>query len=266
MPTVKATTSDTNESHKRNTKETEKASTTFTSTSNKRNIEEPDGANIRFTNMSNNRNIEEPEKATSTYGSNSNKRNMDEPEATEKAKDIKKLKTDTYIKVEVMDTYNLVKGAMLEVVKNKVIDCLNDLCPKQSLQQDDEHFCMGNLLEDIIFCHVGLIQKYHIAYSLMKREIGATMKEKGDEKGLSKLIDLIFQAFVNRGMQPSEAKQYCSIDMLCEVIGHSETYSEVFEQLRSRLLSIQLCQKKQDVNKAVGNYSCFRGNFGLLHI
>ena len=239
----------------------------FNSTSPNPSIEETEKATSTYTSKSKKLHIEEPD-ASMMYTSTYNKRNVEESEATEKAeiKDIKKSKTDTYIKVEVMDTYNVVKGAMLEVVKNKVIDCLNYLCPIQSLHQDDEHFCMGNLLEDIIFCHVGLIQKYHIAYSLMKREVGATVKEKGDEKGRSKLIDLIFQAIVNHGMQPSEAQQYCSIDMLCEMIGHSEIYSEVFEQLRARLLSIQLCQKKQDGNKAVGNYSCLRSNFGLLHI
>ena len=205
------------------------------------------------------------DKAPSTTSRVANKHKMDVPEANEQ-KDFKKMKTDS--EVELMEKYNIVKGAMLHVVKDKVIRCLNYLCPIKSLNQENEHLC-GFLMEDIMFCHVGLIQKFNMAYSLMKKAVTYTVekREAGDKRYGGRLVGQMCEAAVQRGMKASDAERYCSIEVLFELIGLSETYSQIFEQLRAKLLALQECQTRQAEDETGGGSSpCLNGNFGLLHI
>ena len=193
-----------------------------------------------------------------TYTSTSNKRKMEDTE-TKGLKledvDVKKLKRENTL----MEKYNIVKGAMLEVVQKEVTNCLNFLCAIKSLNHDDEHVCVSNVVEDIIFCHVGLVQKYHMAYTMMKQEMA-------DMKLRDQFVDLICKALVQRGIPSTEARRFSSIDVLLVLIGHSETYSQIFEHLRENLLTQHLGQPRQSENTTQGSSLCFGGNFGILNI
>ena len=193
-----------------------------------------------------------------TYPTLSNKRKMQDDPICEKTdnKYLKKLKTNT----DEFDKFDIVKGSMLDVIKRKVIKCLNSRCSVGCLKQEYEHICMKILTEDITFCYIGLVQKFNIAYTSMKKEVAHIMKlkEAGDEIKCNELIALMCAAAANRGMQASEARLYCTIDMLSVLVGHGETYAQIFEQIRAMLLTLQL----SSTMKTEGKSSCIRGAFG----
>ena len=137
-------------------------------------------------------------------------------------------------KVELMEIDIKVKGAMIEVVKTKVIKSLNSICPLVDLKHEDEHLCVMNPKEDIMFCRVGLLEKYHMAYRMVKKD--ALIKKENSDSLLSDFREAMLQ----RGLPLEKAEQYCSLNEFYVMISHSETYSKVFEQLWAKLLTMQI--------------------------
>lgn len=148
------------------------------------------------------------------------------------------------------------KEVMLEIITKEVIKALNFVCtikiPREEL--DGAHICVDNLMKDIKFCYVGLVQNYHRAYMIAKGEIG-------DINLRNIFNDLIYKALLDRGITSHLAKLCSSAEVMLDLMGIVENYAAIYEIIREQLLTIVLAQKGTD-----NSHSCLRSNFGIIDI
>ena len=153
-----------------------------------------------------------------------------------------------------VNTFNLVKGAMQDVIRKEVMFALNFICPRP-LGRYNEHICMREEMKDITFCYAGLIQKYDTAYNIIRLEMG-----DADMKDL--FIESIFTELRNRGLSDDRAKLFTSLNVISTFMEHIETYAKIFERIRETLLVRALNNPAPGEDQG----KCLNCNFAILNI